>query len=144
MIDHKIEADIELLFYGYRAFTAQADALLAERQWSRVHHRVLYFIARNPGIAVNQLLSKLGVSKQALHGPMKSLQSAGLIETRSDQNDKRIKSLYLTTQGCILENELTSPQRELLQQLEVELGTEVTTAWRKMMLALSNKITSRP
>jgi len=143
MIDQKIEADIELLFYGYRAFTAQADALLAERQWNRVHHRVLYFIARNPGIAVNQLLSKLGVSKQALHGPMKALQTAGLIETRSDQHDKRIKSLYLTTLGSELENELTSPQRELLQALETELGTEVTAAWRQMMLALSNKIITK-
>jgi DNA-binding MarR family transcriptional regulator len=143
MIDHKIEADIELLFYGYRAFTAQADALLAERQWSRVHHRVLYFIARNPGIAVNQLLSKLGVSKQALHGPMKALQSAALIETRSEGTDKRVKNLYLTTAGCELENELTSPQRELLQQLEAELGTEVTAAWRSMMLALSNKLITK-
>lgn len=138
MIDQKIETDIELLFYGYRAFTAQADALLAERQWNRVHHRVLYFIARNPGIAVNQLLSKLGVTKQALHGPMKALQTASLIETRSDQHDKRVKSLYLTPLGLSLETELTSPQRELLHALEAELGSEVTAAWRQMMQALSN------
>lgn len=140
MIDQKIEADIELLFYAYRAFTAQADALLAERQWGRVHHRVLYFVARNPGIAVNQLLAKLGVSKQALHGPMKALQAAELLETRSDQSDKRIKSLYLTALGAALENELSSPQRELLQHIESELGDEVTMAWRKMMQALSRRI----
>jgi DNA-binding MarR family transcriptional regulator len=143
MIDHKIEADIELLFYAYRAFTAQADALLAERQWGRVHHRVLYFVARNPGIAVNQLLTKLGVSKQALHGPMKALQAAKLLETRSDQSDKRIKSLYLTPQGVALESELTSPQRELLQTIENELGSDVTLAWRQMMLALSNKMITK-
>nr|WP_314899885.1 MarR family winged helix-turn-helix transcriptional regulator [uncultured Deefgea sp.] len=143
MIDHKIEADIELLFYGYRAFTAQADALLAERQWNRVHHRVLYFIARNPGIAVNQLLAKLGVSKQALHGPMKALLSAALIETRSDQSDKRIKNLYLTSAGCHLENELTHPQRELLKEIENELGSDTIDAWRSMMSALSNKIITK-
>ena len=143
MIDHKIEADIELLFYGYRAFTAQADALLAERQWNRVHHRVLYFVARNPGIAVNQLLGKLGVSKQALHGPMKALQSAELIETRSEDSDKRAKNLYLTVAGCELENELTSPQRDLLKEIETELGSETIEAWRAMMLALSNKIITK-
>ncbi len=143
MIDQNIEADIELLFYGYRAFTAQADALLAERQWNRVHHRVLYFIARNPGIAVNQLLNKLGVSKQALHGPMKALQLAELIETRSEQSDKRIKNLYLTAAGCALENELTSPQRDLLKEIEDELGSATTEAWRAMMLALSNKIITK-
>jgi DNA-binding MarR family transcriptional regulator len=138
MIDQKIEADIELLFYAYRAFTAQADALLAERQWGRVHHRVLYFVARNPGIAVHQLLAKLAVSKQALHGPMKALQAANLLETRHDQSDKRIKSLYLTALGTALESELTSPQRQLLQEIESELGNDTTLAWRQMMLALSN------
>ncbi|QZA79442.1 MarR family winged helix-turn-helix transcriptional regulator [Deefgea tanakiae] len=134
---------MELLFYGYRAFTAQADALLAERQWNRVHHRVLYFVARNPGIAVNQLLGKLGVSKQALHGPMKALQSAELIETRSEDSDKRVKNLYLTVAGCELENELTSPQRDLLKEIETELGSETIEAWRAMMLALSNKIITK-
>lgn len=143
MIDHKIEADIELLFYAYRAFTAQADTLLAERQWGRVHHRILYFVARNPGIAVHQLLSKLGVSKQALHGPMKALQAAELLEARNDQSDKRIKSLYLSQLGTELENELTSPQRKLLQDIESELGADVTLAWRQMMLVLSNKIITK-
>lgn len=142
MIDQKIEADIELLFYAYRAFTVQADTLLAERQWGRVHHRILYFVARNPGIAVHQLLAKLGVSKQALHGPMKALQAAGLLEARSDQSDKRIKSLHLTALGAELENELSSPQRELLQQIENDLGDEVTLAWRQMMQALSGRITN--
>ena len=137
---HEIDADIELLFYAYRAFTAQADALLAEHQLSRVHHRVLYFVARNPGIAVNQLLAKLGVSKQALHAPMKALQAAVLIETRSDASDKRVRCLYLTAAGESLENELTHPQRTLLQQLEAQLGNEVTLAWRKMMSALSQEI----
>lgn len=142
MIDQNIEADIELMFYAYRAFTEQADARLAERQWSRVHHRVLYFIARNPGIAVNQLLTKLGVSKQALHGPMKALQAAGLVEARSADADKRVKNLFLTEQGSKLEHELTSPQRELIQLLETELGQDITAAWRTMMLALSNRITT--
>ncbi|WP_288841941.1 MarR family winged helix-turn-helix transcriptional regulator [uncultured Deefgea sp.] len=143
MIDQKIEADIELLFYGYRAFTAQADALLAERQWGRVHHRVLYFVARHPGVAIHQLLSKLGVSKQALHGPLKALQTAKLITSQSGDHDKRVKNLYLTPLGQQLEHELTSPQRELLLRIESELGAEVTTAWRQMMSTLSQQITSK-
>lgn len=143
MIDQKIEADIELLFYAYRAFTAQADTLLAARQWGRVHHRILYFVARNPGMAVNQLLSKLGVSKQALHAPMKALQAANLLETCNDQSDKRIKSLYLSSQGSQLEKELTSPQCELLQEIEHKLGAEITAAWREMMTELSSKIPTK-
>jgi DNA-binding MarR family transcriptional regulator len=139
MVDHNIEVDIELFFYSYRAFTAQADSLLAERQWGRVHHRILYFVARNPGISVNQLLGKLAVSKQALHGPMKALQTAGLINSCSDLMDKRVKCLTLTSDGQALENELTGPQRQLLQKIESELGIEVTLAWRKMLLALSKQ-----
>ena len=50
-----------------------------ERGLGRVHHRILYFVARSPGIAVNALLGVLDVSKQALHAPLRELVDKGLI-----------------------------------------------------------------
>ncbi len=43
----------DLLFFGYRDFTAGADAILAEiGDMGRAHHRVLHFVGRCPGITV--------------------------------------------------------------------------------------------
>ena len=67
---------IELLFFGYRAFTDRPDRILERRGLGRVHHRILYFVGRNPQVSVKGLLEILAVSKQALSAPLRRLQAA--------------------------------------------------------------------
>src|SRR6266853_831602 len=43
---------IELLFFAYRDFFGDADAVLAKFGFGRAHHRVLHFVNRNPGMKV--------------------------------------------------------------------------------------------
>src|SRR5690554_7858508 len=43
-------ASVELLFFAYRDFTGEADAVLAEFGFGRAHHRVLHFVNRHPGL----------------------------------------------------------------------------------------------
>ena len=61
MIDLKNSADqqvaMEAFFFGYQAFTAKADEMLARRGLSRVHQRILFFIARHPGLSVKEPVS---------------------------------------------------------------------------------------
>lgn len=42
------QAAMEAFFFGYQAFTAKPDEMLAKRGLSRVHHRILFFIAKYP------------------------------------------------------------------------------------------------
>ena len=135
-MNHMNEAQ-ELLFYAYRAFTAAPDALLEERGWNRVHHRLLHFIARDPGISVNGLLDKLGVSKQAVHGPLKALVEAGMVQTVADEEDRRVKCLTLTAAGKQLEAALSGPQYALLDKIFSEAGSEAVTGWQTIMRALA-------
>ena len=39
------QAALAAFFFGYQAFTAKPDEILARRGLSRVHHRILFFIA---------------------------------------------------------------------------------------------------
>jgi len=129
----------ELLFYAYRAFTAAPDAMLDQRGWNRVHHRLLHFIGRDPGIAVNELLDKLGVSKQAVHSPLKSLVEAGLVETAPDAADRRVKCLTLTDAGRQLELALSSPQFVLLEEVFARCGPEAVKGWEAVMKAMAQR-----
>ena len=54
---------IELLFFAYRDFIADPDAILAELDFGRAHHRVLHFVDRKPGLTVAELLEFLGITK---------------------------------------------------------------------------------
>ena len=72
---------MEAFFFGYQAFTAKPDEMLARRGLSRVHHRILFFIARYPGLSVKELRGYLGVSKQALNTPLRQLQEMSMVES---------------------------------------------------------------
>src|SRR5580704_16726666 len=105
---------IELLFFGYREFTAQPDRILERRSLGRVHHRVLYFVGRSPDISVKGLLEILAVSKQALSAPLRQLTQMKLIAMAVDAEDRRVKRLVLTEAGRRLEADLTGAQMRRL------------------------------
>ncbi|RYY01143.1 MAG: MarR family transcriptional regulator [Gammaproteobacteria bacterium] len=128
---------LELFHFAFRAFTAKPDQLLEARGLQRVHHRILYFVGRNPGIRVSGLLTILGVSKQALHAPLRQLQAMHLIEDSQDATDKRGKCLTLTQEGAKLETALSGAQRKLLAQVFEQSGDESEVAWRAVMAQLA-------
>ncbi|MHA4874969.1 MarR family transcriptional regulator, partial [Enterococcus faecium] len=61
--EEELRQGIELLFYAYRDFTADPDAILERYGFGRAHHRVLHFVSRNPGITIAQLLAILRITK---------------------------------------------------------------------------------
>ncbi len=87
---------METFFFGYQAFTAKADDMLARRGLSRVHQRILFFIAREPGLSNKALLDVLNVSKQALNIPLRQLLEMQLVAMATDAADKRKRRLSLT------------------------------------------------
>jgi DNA-binding MarR family transcriptional regulator len=124
---------LELFHFAFRAFTAKPDQLLESRGLQRVHHRILYFVGRNPGIRVSGLLAILGVSKQALHAPLRQLQAMSLVADSPDATDKRGKCLTLTAEGAKLEAALSGAQRKLLAQVFEQTGVDGEAAWRSVM-----------
>ncbi len=131
-----LNADLERLFYGYRAFTSQPDQMLSPLQLARVHHRILYFVGRDAGLSVNTLLMRLGISKQALNKPLRELQAKGLIEANTATHDKRVKCLALSPSGILLEEQLSSSQRTLLGRA-FAASPESEAGWRKIMSILA-------
>jgi DNA-binding MarR family transcriptional regulator len=70
--DHATQQQaMQAFFFGYQAFTAKADEMLERRGLSRVHQRIVFFIARYPNLSVKDLLALLNVTKQALNMPLR-------------------------------------------------------------------------
>src|ERR1043166_3867907 len=118
MVDLKREealrSAIELLYFAYRAFTDRPDRIVERRGLGRVHHRILYFVGRNPEISVRGLLQRLAVSKQALNAPLRQLIEMKLVAAMAQAEHWRVKALLWTSEGARLEAELTGAQMELL------------------------------
>jgi DNA-binding MarR family transcriptional regulator len=131
---------LELFHFAFRAFTAKPDQLLEARGLQRVHHRILYFVGRNPDIRVSGLLGILGVTKQALHAPLRQLIAMNLIQDSPDATDKRGKCLALTAEGTKLEAALSGAQRKLLASVFEQAGAEGESAWRAVMDQLAGQL----
>lgn len=124
---------LELFHFAYRAFTAGPDRILEARGLQRVHHRILYFVGRHPGVAVNGLLEILGVSKQALNAPLRQLLEMRLVDSQTNAVDRRVRELRLTSEGARLEASLSGLQRRRMEEVFREAGPEAETAWREVM-----------
>jgi DNA-binding MarR family transcriptional regulator len=134
---HALDAAIELTHFAYRAMTAKPDALLATRGLSRVHHRILHFVVRMARPSVGELLRTLGVSKQALNGPLRDLYAQQLITFDRAPDDARVKRLSLTPAGRRLEGRLSALQRAQFAAVFGAEGQAAEAAWRLVMARLA-------
>src|SRR5205807_6873747 len=64
--EEAVRQGIELLFFAYRDFTAEPDAILEQYGFGRAHHRVVHFVGRHPQMTVGELLGILRITKQSL------------------------------------------------------------------------------
>jgi DNA-binding MarR family transcriptional regulator len=131
---------MEAFFFGYQAFTAKADEMLDRRGLSRVHQRIVFFIARYPGLSVKELLGVLGVSKQALNTPLRQLLEMELVLSVTPEDDKRKRLLELTGEGAKLEESLRREQVKLLQRVFAEAGREAVDGWLAVNQALGKTL----
>jgi len=97
--EEELRQSIELLFFAYRDFTAEPDAILDDFGFGRAHHRVIYFVGRNRGITVTQLLDILKITKQSLSRVLGQLVEEGFIVQETDEHDRRRRLLQLTSKG---------------------------------------------
>lgn len=131
--ERELRSSIELFYYAYRAFTSGPDHILERRGLARVHHRILYFVGRNPAITVNSLLATLRVSKQALNAPLRQLLAMKLIAASIPRDDRRVRQLTLTPEGRRLETQLTATQMKQLARSFAAAGGEAASQWRQVM-----------
>jgi DNA-binding MarR family transcriptional regulator len=136
--EEELRQGIELIFYAYRDFTSEADAILARHKFGRAHHRVIYFVGRNPGITVSELLAILKITKQSLSRVLGQLVRESFIIQRAGQQDRRQRLLELTEKGVALERQLSESQRQRIASAYREAGAEAVEGYRKVMLGMIN------
>lgn len=137
--DEELRQGIELMFYAYRDFTSDPDAILKKYRFGRAHHRVIHFVGRNPGITVAGLLRILRITKQSLSRVLGALIEQGYVVQRQGSRDRRQRLLYLTDKGIELEHQLSEPQKARVARAYREAGAEAVAGYRKVLAGLINE-----
>jgi len=136
LTDGQLRRGIELLFFAYRDFTGDPDAVLAKRGLGRAHHRAIHFINRCPGITVAGLLDILQVTKQSLNRVFRHLIDEGLVVSTVGENDRRERNLTLTAAGRELEREMSQLQRARVGRAYRDAGPQAVAGFHAVLAAI--------
>jgi DNA-binding MarR family transcriptional regulator len=136
--DAKLQEFAELLFFAYRDFTGDPDAILRDFGFGRAHHRVLHFVNRHSGLRVADLLELLKITKQSLSRVLKQLIDQGYIVQRAGASDRRERLLFPTERGRALAERLAAPQMVRLANAIESAGPGAEAALRSFLEAMIN------
>ncbi len=132
--EEELRRGIELLYFAYRDFTRDPDEILATSNFGRAHHRVLYFVGRNPETTVSGLLHQLRITKQSLSRVLGQLVEDGYIDQKPGTEDRRQRLLVLTDKGEKFEKSLFETQRNRVAEAYKKAGPEAVAGFWEVLL----------
>ena len=141
--EEELRRGIEMMFFAYRDFTSEADSILVEQNMGRAHHRAIYFIGRNPGITVSELLTILNITKQSLSRVLSALVDTGYVIQKKGPEDRRQRLLFLTDTGTALEARLTAVQGRRFGNAYREAGMSAVEGFHRVLEGLLDPQTRR-
>ncbi|RME62292.1 MAG: MarR family transcriptional regulator [Alphaproteobacteria bacterium] len=136
--EDELRRAVELLFFAYRDFTAEADAVLARHGLGRAHHRALHFIGRQPGITVGDLLKILKITKQSLSRVLNTLVAQGYVVAAIGKADRRQRQLSLTAKGSALLADVQALQHARIADAYRQAGPQAVAGFWKVLGEIVN------
>ena len=110
--DTQLKQLIEKLFTSYRESFSDAKKTLDKYAIGIAHHKVLHLLSMYKGITISDLLKKLKVTKQSLNRVLKDLIKLDVVFFEKDQQDTRVKHIFLNEKGEKIFDEIFSSQKK--------------------------------
>ncbi|CAI3922626.1 DNA-binding transcriptional regulator [Commensalibacter communis] len=110
--EEKIRFMQDVLFFIDCELHNATKPILQEYGIGHAHHRLMQFVCHCSGASVSEICKLLGITKQSLNRVLRDVLELGYIEYRTNAEDRRKKSLYLTPQGEKIEEKLFQLQRK--------------------------------
>ena len=110
--DEQLKDLIEKLFVSYRDTFSDAKKVLDKHSIGLAHHKVIHLLSMYQGISISELLKRLKVTKQSLNRVLKDLIKLEIITFKKDNQDTRVKHVFLNEKGKKIFNEIFDLQKK--------------------------------
>ena len=110
--DDQLKDLIEKLFIGYRETFSDSKKILNKYKIGLAHQKVIHLLSMYEGITISELLKRLKVTKQSLNRVLKDLIKIDIIIFKKDEQDTRIKHVFLNDKGKKIFNEIFQLQKK--------------------------------
>ena len=136
--DQELKQYIEKIFVGYRETVSDAKKILDKYSIGIAHNKVIHLISLYEGITISELLKKLKITKQSLNRVLKDLIKLNAIIFKKDENDTRIKHVFLTEYGIKLFNEIFSIQKRRIYKAFLNSSSEEVISFDNVLKKIIN------
>jgi DNA-binding MarR family transcriptional regulator len=110
--DEQLKDLIEKLFVIYRETFSDAKKVLDRYSIGLAHHKVIHLLSMYQGISISELLKRLKVTKQSLNRVLKDLIKLEIVTFKKDDQDTRVKHVFLNEKGKKIFNEIFDLQKK--------------------------------
>ena len=122
--DEQLKDLIEKLFISYRETFSDAKKVLDKHSIGLAHHKVIHLLSMYQGISISELLKKLKVTKQSLNRVLKDLIKLEIVSFKKDDQDTRVKHVFLNEKGKKLFNEVFDLQKKRIYNALLKSSSE--------------------
>ena len=122
--DEQLKDLIEKLFVSYRETFSDAKKVLDRYSIGLAHHKVIHLLSMYQGISISELLKRLKVTKQSLNRVLKDLIKLEIIIFRKDDQDTRVKHVFLNEKGKKIFNEIFDLQKKRIYNALLNSSSE--------------------
>ena len=137
--DTQLKQLIEKLFTSYRESFSDAKKILDKYSIGIAHHKVLHLLSMYKGITISDLLKKLKVTKQSLNRVLKDLIKLDVVFFEKDEQDTRVKHIFLNEKGEKIFDEIFSTQKKRIYNALLNSSSDQVLNFDNVLKKIINK-----
>ena len=122
--DDQLKDLIEKLFVSYRETFSDSKKVLQKYSIGLAHQKVIHLLSMYKGISISELLKKLKITKQSLNRVLKDLIKLEVIIFKKDEQDTRVKHVFLSSKGEKIFNEIFEIQKKRIYNALLSSNSE--------------------
>ena len=137
--DDQLKDLIEKLFIGYREIFSDSKKILEKYSIGLAHNKVIHLLSMYEGISISELLKRLKVTKQSLNRVLKDLIKLEVIEFKKDEQDTRIKHVFLSNKGKVISDEIFQTQKKRIYKALLNSKSEEVLNFDSVLYKIINE-----
>ena len=122
--DDQLKDLIEKIFVSYRETFSDSKKILNKYSIGLAHQKVIHLLSMYEGISISELLKRLKVTKQSLNRVLKDLINLEIIIFKKDDQDTRVKHIFLNDKGRKIFNEIFNLQKKRIYNALLNSSSE--------------------
>ena len=136
--DDQLKDLIEKLFIINRETFSDSKKILNRYSIGLAHQKVIHLLSMYEGISITELLDRLKITKQSLNRVLKDLIKLEALTFKKDDQDTRVKHVFLNEKGKKIFNEVFEIQKKRIYNALLSSSSQEVLSFDEVLNRIIN------